>query len=678
MGKLHQLHLRGIVKCFFISLIYMFLSCQNSSILNHSSSNFSISEQPEIITVCAEEYQFTIDKKHAILQLNNPSQKNYTTFPLDIRFTEPLVTDSVNFSREWKIKGKQIVSDLLNRDTVIQKVLISCSKQNFEIQFLSILPVNAQTGVYFFRNNQHGFDTKNWNEHFSAEPDNYFNPKPMIDVRADRDQQWKFAPAPLNLSFQSAAGWFSTGLATLPDATVFSFRDNALWVDYPVQIINSFEKDLYLFSPIVFTFSESPWEAIADYSNYVYRKINQKRKSLQAGWWQQPLLSTKGEQRLKNISPADSTFHLGWVEEYVDQQIERYDHTNFTFILETGWNDKKGDPTPSPLFKDLRSFIDNCHQKGVKVVLTWNAWKTEKSSLVTSLKMNDGDFCDATHSLFTEYVDSCCQIMFGDAADQLDADGILIDELYAVRRPENVTYQNPHKSMGIKEIYLYLSTFHQVAKKYKKDALIISSAIGPHFYPVQDMVNINTDWDNKTRREKRARIILQSMPGMLVNSGATEMYNKIAPYHYTTAFFYGIPAIHYLNEFRDGEITKQNQACLKNIIEFVPLKPEGDVVFREYGTWQIVDQDKNIAAETLPGGKGILIYNDKNGAQLLCTDGDSPHLILERHNLKAVYNSQKKSIPYVEIGNGIYKLTGAQKGQRYRLQLEKIRMPLPE
>lgn len=667
---------RGIT---FLSLLLIFglMFCSgNSNFLNFKNSSIKITDTLAKIEIVTELYQLQIDKSKLRATLNNISKTNYTTFPLSFQFPNAVQNQDSTIRHAWQVQGEKIIFSATMQDSVLHEIILKCFSTAFEIQFRVRSPQHVSSGISLFRDATDGFNTKSWKQYFSPEPDNYFADNPTIDVKADRDRQWKFSPAPLNLSFETPAGWFSIGLVELPNATIFAFKNNSIWLDYPWKQLSRSDNQLLTLPALVFTFNDSPWDAVGDYSKFVYHNMPNRQKNLQTkkrpAWWKQPLVSTRGEQLIRGIAAEDSTFNGEWIETYITKQREIFGDLPVTFILEDKWCQCYGDPTPSARFKNLRSLIDRLHEQKIKVVLSWKAWKVERNSLPVRRLLMDGSFCDASHPFFDAYVDTSCKILFGNGDGDLNADGIQFDGLFDVRDPITSKYRDSSQGMGIKEVYYYLSKFYHFAKLHKADALIITDAIDPHFRDVQDMVRINDDWDNKLRREKRARIITQSLPGMLINSDATVMYNAIAAYHLTTGSIYGIPAIHYLEKFADGPISENNRKVINVLLNFARQKPTGKIKFVDYGNWQIVDKNGVEMAKTLPGGNGILIFQNRKKAKLLCTSENCSHLLLDKYEIKRVLDEDNKIIDFKLVGPGIYDFPNLAIGEEYELELTKF------
>jgi len=659
---------------FLILQVILLFICTHLIFARGAKIKFKIKETADSISVTARRYSLSIEKSSAVASLTNWHGEAYTSFPLDVQYNLDEIKNKLQANREWNIRDRKISLKIVLDGLIAQEVIISCFDEAFEIRLASMPPHPTNFGAYLLRRDKFGFDTSDWDQYFSPEPDDYFRTTPNVDIRVDRDQQWVFTPAPLNLSFKTPAGWFSIGLAELPDASIYAFKNNAIWLDIPWQKLQVKYNKIFRFPALVFTFNDSPWEAVGDFSLYLNRNnlmtapVTEQRPN----WWKRPLVSTWGEQRVKQISGNHPNFNSNWVKNYVVQQRQALDSLTFNLIIENKWANADGDPTPADRFRDLRNLIDWCHEQGIKVILFWKAWKVEANSLPIRMGIFDGEHVDATHDLFENYVDSCCQMIFGNNPDQLSADGLKIDFLFLTRDPAKASYANTLKGVGIREAYLYLRTFYQMAKKYKSDALIMSSAIDPHFADVQDMVRINDDWDHKTIREKRARIITQAMPGLLINGGAVDMSINIALYHYVTSAIYGVPAIHYLNHFHDAVIPQETKEQILKLLKLYMCKPDGRLQFIDYGNWQILNKDNEVVAESIPSGKGFLFLEDKDKASLLCTENSDLHIIFDRHLLKTIHDENGIKIPFTDLGHGLYELNDAKEGIIYKLQLSKI------
>lgn len=646
-----------------------------SDLAKASDDKINIIASEDAITIKTSIYQLKLDKTIGQAHLSNKDGVPYTSFPLDIQFDLSERREEASIVRSWKISDRAIIVTAGLDGMTAQEIKLTCYHNAFKIEIKSVLPKNFNSvGAYLFRRNDIGFDTTNWDQYFSPEPDDYFRTNPVVDLRADRDQQWGFAPAPLNLSFKTRAGWFSTGLLDLPDASLYSFKHNALWLDLPWDRIKFQRELLYQFPAIIFTFNNSPWDAIGEYARFVRQHNNkaQKQPRRVPGWWKRPLVSTWGEQRVNQMIDEHPNYNSQWVRDYVIQQRYALDSLNFNLIIESKWAMNDGEATPSDRFRDLRNMIDWCHDHGIKVILFWKAWKAEARALPVRMAIIDGEYLDATHPLFESYVDSCCQVLFGNGPNQLDADGLKIDRLFLARDPSRANYANSNAGIGFREAHRYLKVFYETAKRYKPDALLISSAVDPHFADVQDMLRVNDDWDNKTVREKRARVITQALPGMLIDGDAADLPKGIALYHYVTSAIYGVPSIQYLTRFHDAPIHGEMRTQIVNLLKLYQLKPDGLVRWVDYGYWQIVSNEGKLLAESLPNGKGLLVFENNSRAELLCIENHSVHLLLDQHQLRSIHDESGTAVPFSDLGEGIYELRDVALDRIYHLELRSI------
>lgn len=662
--------LEKVLSIVLTAFIFIF-ACSNQKPIKMQSIN--LNEASEKIEIEGEKYRAVIDKEKPVLKIYNHSGILYTQFPLAAQFSEktPIPADAT-FS--WEVSPKQLILHYLKGARKIQSVEINFFNDGFEIKLGVKFPIGENPGIYCFRKADSGLDTGQWLDYFSPEADSYYDFPPRIDVLAIRDNQWVFCPAPLNLSFETRAGWFSVGLAELPPATQFSLKENAFWLDYHWNKVARSHEELYWIVPFVFTFNQEEWKAVADYRSYLENHDYVPGTTAQkadAPWWRQPLLSTWGEQTVLEITRKHPDFNSEWVKQYVAKQSKNYPNTAFTIIIENQWQTTFGHCRPDDRFKDLKKLIQWCHQQNHRVILWWKSWTAEANSLAQIMEIADGDFVDATHPDFETYVRHCCGYMLGAADTSLNADGLKIADTFLLRNPAKATYQDSTRGIGLQELHLYLKTFYDQAKRIKPDALILGHAQAPHFEDTQDMVSINEDWDNKLRREKRARIITQALPSTMINGDAADLSSKIALYHYVTSTIYATPEIEYLSHFPDKVISADFHKTLNYLLEIYQKKGDGKPEFVEYGWWQWRRGNKLIA-ESVAKGSAIIFYKSRSEALLFSTENQDIPILLERNRLIDVKDENGEDVDFKSLENQIYKIDGIQKNKFYKLKLRRL------
>jgi len=664
---------KSLKQIFFLFLTAVILSFSCSSQKNVKNRSASIDLKTDVIEIEGVDYRAVIEKENALIKIFNPSGRLYTRFPLAAQ-TAPTGSPLEGATMTWENNGREVKLHYLDGVRKLQSVQLNFFDDGFEIKFGIWLPFGEKTGIYCLKRGETGIETDAWQDYFSPEADSYHDFPPRIDVLANRDNQWFFCPAPLHLSFETPAGWFSLGLANLPPATQFSFIENSVSLDYHWEKVARTNDELFWLVPLVVTFNHDEWRAVADYRRYLINHNHlQERAKVKNGvaWWQQPLLSTWGEQTVLKLTGKNSGFNTEWVKQYITRQMTNYPNTSFTIIIDKQWQKTFGNYRPDSRFKDLKELIHWCHQQNHKVILWWKAWTAEANSLAQNMEITDGDFIDATHPAFENYARQCCEFILGTADTSLNADGLKISDTYLLRSPEKANYQDSTKGIGIQELYLYLQTFYHQAKLVKPDALILGDAIDPHFEDVQDMVSVNEDWDNKLRREKRARIITQALPNTGLNGDAADLSGKIANYHYVTSTIYATPKIEYSGQFPDQPIAPEFHDLMKKLLAIYGLKGNGHPEFVEYGWWQWRNGNKLIA-ESIANGSALIFYKNQTEALLISSEDQDIPVLLEKSRLLGVRTEKGEDVVVESLKNQIYKLRNIQKNQYYKLKLRSV------
>ena len=653
-------------------LMVLFLfACSRQTIT--VSKKIQIKEKPEQYEVFSAKYCAFVDKATGYLRITDENGKAFSGFPLAAQF-EAEKSEFENVNYVWQMNGSMITLDLIALDnSVIQRVKLDFRTTGFEIQFGVKVPDSAGSGVYCGKRDKSGFDQSSWIGFFSPEPDEYYKTPPTVDVSTVNDKQWIFSPAPLNLSIETTSGWFSVGLAKLGHFTRVSLSESAIWLNIPWKKVSKPVDDLYWISPLIFTFPESEWHSVGAYRKFLIEQKHLpklKNENPSADWWLQPVLSTRGEQNVEKITDKNPAYSAEWVKEYITQQTSTYEGVSFTIIIGSKWQEHFGDSRPSARFAEMRKLIDWCHEKGHKVVLSWKSWLAEANSLAQRMDVTDGDLVDATHDSFKTYIQRSCAMMLSSADTALNADGLKIEGNFLIREPENATYFNANKGMGLLELKIYLESFYTCAKKQKSDALIIGSAQAPQFQDVQDVVSINEDWDDKLRREKRARIISQALPDLLILGDAADMASNIAMYHFVTSSVYGIPCIEYTTQYNDGPFTENDHQLIKKILKLYSEKGRGRATFIDYGWWQWRSDDR-LMAESVSKGSAYLHYASKNDGAMLSTDTKDIPFLLDEMRLVGAKTEDNKKVEWQKVGDNVYRIKNGKRGTTYKLKFRK-------
>ncbi len=558
---------------------------------------------------------------------------------------------------DWANAG--FISD--SGDTIYVSDLISDARQGLEL-FSFPKGVHSDKG--------HGFDTAGWTKMFTPEPDIYYSHSGvMVEVRQDVDGQRFFAPAPLNLSFQTQAGWFSVGLCRLPDATGFRYQNGHLFIGFPWDKLRLPEDSLYWVTPLCFTFNKSEWNAIEDYRTYLvknkYISDTPIEKKHIPDWWMDPLICTWSEQCIDTAAQSSPRFTSDWVKQYVLGQEKALGLGRFTIIIDDKWQRKYGDPRPDQSrFGKMRELVDWIHRRGHKVLLWWRCWFGEPGSLPDSMKLLDRGYIDATHPDFDKYVRQSMRTMMGNGTGELDADGFKVDYIFDVRDPATATYAQPSLGVGLKEVYRLASIWYREAKKVKKDCLITFSGPDPHFSLVQDMSRINDAGRDSLQRQYRARVSALSSPNVLIDGDGADMFVSLADYHHIVSSSYGTPSLYSLTAFSDGLISEAMQRVTGKIFGLAAMKKPGRPVFKSFGNWQYV-HDGKVVAESFHDGTAFVVFPDAQRALVLSTRRQAIVLPLRKASPTKVRTEEGKDVEFRFLPDGRILIPDAQRGQVY-------------
>ncbi|MBM4161156.1 MAG: hypothetical protein FJ217_08655 [Ignavibacteria bacterium] len=542
--------------------------------------------------------------------------------------------------------------------------------------YVSDLISEARQGLKLFSFNGHGFDAAGWTKMFTPEPDIYYsNSAVMVEVRQNIDGQRFFAPAPLNLSFQTQAGWFSVGLCELPDATGFRFQHGQVFIGYPWDKLKRAENRFYWVAPVCFTFNQSEWNAIEDYRTYLlknkYISDTAIEKKHIPDWWMDPLICTWSEQCVDTAAQASPRFNTEWVRHYVHAQEKALGLDRFTLIIDDKWQRKYGDPRPDPTrFAKMRELIDWIHRRGHKVLLWWRCWYGEPGSLPDEMGLLDEGYIDATHPLFEEYVQEAMRIMLGKDAGELDADGFKVDYIFDVRDPTVASYARPSLGVGLKEVYRFTSLWYREAKKIKNDCLITFSGPDPHFSLVQDMSRINDAGRDSLQRQYRARVSALSSPNTLIDGDGADMFVSLADYHHIVSSSYGTPSLYNLTRFSDGPIADEMHKVTGKIFRLAAMKKPGRPVFKSFGNWQFV-RGRKVVAESFHQGTAFIVYPDAGRALVLSTREQDLIVPLRKVCPTRVQTEEGRDVEFRILPDANILIPDAQRGQIYVVWMEK-------
>jgi len=502
----------------------------------------------------------------------------------------------------------------------------------------------------FFRSGRKGMYMVDCIKYFAPAPRNNEGiNRAFYKVMCDCTMDAYFAPPPLNFCVGNRNGWIAFGLLDLPDSYEYKMTPSlGILVEKRGGKLRTKAGDTYKSPRMLITFPETDWDSISLFRKELGRRnlLPEKRKEIPA-WWKRPLLVTYGDQMMDlqyNWYSDDDwgcdEFTTDWLNMWLERSERILGDNNFTIVIDAFWQHKYSAEAKvdERRFSDLRAFIDKCHDKGHKVLLwsaplldnTYNGFETlsQKKGVLSPDKHEGGiidgmSYIDFTSDNISEYFDELSRLYFSSDDDALNCDGLKMDFLAFLRRPEtDVHYQNPENGLGIKEMYRFYDEFQKAAVKVKSDVLLNGSGCDPRFENLMAMNRLHDIQNVYEERELRARASALACPHLLIDSDGAIMLTDWVRETYIKATVYSTPSLYYVNKFHDGAALEDwEMKALKNLLSLSSEKTDGTVHYDENGDWKLFDENGRLTAKTF-GGDSLFVFDGKETISVFSWSGE--------------------------------------------------------
>lgn len=447
-----------------------------------------------------------------------------------------------------------------------------------------------------------------------------------------------FAPPPLNFCIGNRNGYIAFGLLDLPDSYEYKLTTSlGILVEKCGGKLLTKKSMSYNAPRLLITFPKTDWESISLFREELdKRNLLPKKRENAPSWWKRPLIVTYGDQMMElqyNWYSDDDwgcpEFTLEWLKTWLDRAEEKLNSTDFTIVVDAFWQYKYSPEArvDESRFKDMRKFIDKCHEKGHKVLLwsaplidnpDYNGFQTlaQKFGVLSPDRLKGGlvdgtYFVDFTADNISEYFDELSRLFFSEDPDALNCDGLKMDFLAFLRNPENdVHYLNPYNGIGIKEMYRFYNEFQKAAQKIKPDVCLNGSGCDPRFEDVMAMNRLHDIQNVYEERELRARASILACPDLIIDSDGAIMLTDWVKETYIKAVVYSTPSLYYVNIFHDGiSLPDEDMKNLGALLSLSAKKTDGNITYDENGNWKICRNGK-ITAQTF-GADYLFVYDGK-------------------------------------------------------------------
>ncbi|MCM8757028.1 MAG: hypothetical protein NC823_00925 [Candidatus Omnitrophica bacterium] len=318
-------------------------------------------------------------------------------------------------------------------------------------------------------------------------------------------------------------------------------------------------------------------------------------------WWSSPIYCGWGDQvalsmYLEGIGPEARALAYctqGLYERWVNR-LEQARIPCGIITIDAGWSPAG---TLEPFrnhWPDLRSFVDQQHRKGRRVLLWLGLWLQEGLPEHWCLHTRRRLTVDPTHPEYLQYLGQQIRRLLSPEKDCFNADGFKVDQLQHTpteRMPRGgeqfgrtFLVKGRHRKIkpykpewGLELLYLLQKKIYQAAKAAKPEALITSSTLHPYFHDTFDMVRLHdtgiVEADVFTAMKARADLARAVLPYHLIDADDWVHSDYQEWLNYTCrSTSLGTPCIFYTERFvaswREEPLTKE-----------IPLKDLAKIAF---------------------------------------------------------------------------------------------------
>jgi len=205
-----------------------------------------------------------------------------------------------------------------------------------------------------------------------------------------------------------------------------------------------------------------------------------------------------------------------------------------TFIIDAEWQLEQGDPwVDEERFPDLRGFVDQCHAKGIRVILWHNGWAREGIPDEECITVDGQPVkADPTNPAYRKRAAAYVRRMLSDDTGCYNADGLKVDGMTGT--PGGPTLKTHSGLAGFELARAMLELLSESARAVKPDAAIGQFTGCPYFADLADMVRTGDLYtvrgDPNGTNSLRARIQRIVMPEVAIDTDGAERFSYVLPY----------------------------------------------------------------------------------------------------------------------------------------------------
>ncbi len=342
-------------------------------------------------------------------------------------------------------------------------------------------------------------------------------------TRSSENNLTFLTPAPLCYIFEMEENPLSVGVGLLAKKGTYNFDHfNYEYDNMRCSFVTDFYEYTQVFKEfelpsIIINTGKNEEDVLRKYAGYHYDNgYCNKDIRTPVKWWYGPLFCGWGDQWVSLTKKQKSkNKELNWAEQVEGKPVEEIilsaldasneteyrrmlkqckekDITISAFIIDDKWQKEYGTlEADKSKWPDMRKFIDECHQQGLKVMLWIKLWNCEGLSKEECVLKNDeAIYVDPTSPAYIKRLEKSLYRLLGSGEGCYNADGFKLD--FANIMPLGEGLKIHEKGIyGIELLKRLLSLYYGISKKIKPDALISNSCAHPYFREVTDMFRLH-------------------------------------------------------------------------------------------------------------------------------------------------------------------------------------------
>ena len=252
---------------------------------------------------------------------------------------------------------------------------------------------------------------------------------------------------------------------------------------------------------LVFTFPKALDAVVPTALEYAYKNgfLSRPERRSVPQWWNEPIYCTWHDQcamvRKDTVNYHDHYPSPGTAateeltERWLNLLIEHNAKPGIV-ILDDKWQKSKLDGEPdTDKWPDMRRWIDQCHERGIRVFLWDAAWHNEDIPEDEAITRDGKIVCgDVTNPRYEARLRRKIRLSFSDEPGCLNADGVKIDGLLGL--PGGRGLVNHGNLWGLELQRRFLEIYYDEAKRIKPEVCISTFSCHPYLDAQTDMVRL--------------------------------------------------------------------------------------------------------------------------------------------------------------------------------------------